>query len=164
MNSTSSSSSHQPTATAMSISNPQPKKTFQISWPCLIDNDQPTIVKKPPQNQKQTSQKTFAQALNTVCDIPFSQLPKPRVKGNDSAILIPEEEYEKGLETCKNNIHARVIWPKGSTPLSTVVVREKLQPLWKNLGCWGITSIGKGYFEFCFSSLEDAKSVRMVGS
>lgn len=28
----------------------------------------------------------------------------------------------------KKNLHARVIWPKGSTPLSTVALRDKLKP------------------------------------
>jgi len=165
MNSAPSSSTLVPTTTAMTKNVPFSKPNFIISWPCLIDDNQPSIAtNKPSPQPKQTTQKTFAQALNTICDIPLSQLPKPCLKGNESAILIPEDEYEAGIETCKNNLHARVIWPKGATPLSTHALREKLKPLWKNLGRWGITSLGRGYYEFCFSSVEDARSVRMVGS
>jgi len=47
----------------------------------------------------------------------MSQLPKTSVKGNNHAITIPEDEYELGMEACKFNLHARIIWPKGATPL-----------------------------------------------
>jgi len=70
----------------------------------------------------------------------------------------------KVLETCKHNMHAKVVWPKGATPLIVVALRDKLKPLWKTLGRWGVISIGKGYYEFSFSSLEDARSVRTIGS
>lgn len=39
-----------------------------------------------------------------------------------------------------------------------------MKPVWKNLAPWGVTSIGKGYYEFVFSSVEDARRVRSVGS
>jgi hypothetical protein len=68
------------------------------------------------------------------------------------------------MEACKCNLHARILWPKGSTPLTFVALRTKLQPVWKNLSRWGITSIGKGFYEFIFSSIEDANNVRSVGS
>jgi len=86
------------------------------------------------------------------------------LKGDKFSIEIPEEEYEIGMDSCKTNLHARVIWPKGSTPLTIVGLREKLKPVWKNLSPWGATSIGKGFFEFVFSSVEDARRVRAVGS
>jgi len=36
--------------------------------------------------------------------------------------------------------------------------------LWKSLGKLGITSIGKGFYEFTFSSFEDLRRVRPIGS
>ncbi|KAI5391556.1 hypothetical protein KIW84_076388 [Lathyrus oleraceus] len=42
--------------------------------------------------------KSFVEAVNNVCDIPLSQLPKPSVKGDKLAIVIPEEEYQLGLK------------------------------------------------------------------
>jgi len=39
-------------------------------------------------------------------------------------------------------------------------MRNKLTQIWKNLSKWGVTSIGIGFFEFFFSSLEDVKRVR----
>ncbi|MCI13537.1 hypothetical protein A2U01_0034655, partial [Trifolium medium] len=49
-------------------------------------------------------------------------------------------------------------------PLTVVALKKKLAPLWKGLDRWGITSIGKGFYEFSFSSLEDVKRVRSVAS
>lgn len=63
---------------------------------------------KPPQAvHKQT--KTFAQAVNNLCDIPSSQLPQPILKGDNLSISIPEDEYVAGMNACKHNLHARII-------------------------------------------------------
>jgi hypothetical protein len=43
-------------------------------------------------------------------------------------------------------------------------LKAKLSPIWKTLGKWGLTSLGKGFYEFCFSSLEDVQIVRSIGS
>jgi hypothetical protein len=102
--------------------------------------------------------------LNNLCDIPTSQFPQPCVKGGIDAISIPEHEYTAGIDACKHNLHGRIIWPKGSTPLSVMALKNKLAPLWKDLDKWGITSLGKGFYEFAFSSLEDVRRVRSVAS
>ncbi|MCH85772.1 hypothetical protein A2U01_0006622, partial [Trifolium medium] len=80
-----------------------------------------------------------------VCDIPLSQLPQACVKGDGLAIPIPEEEYLAGMDACKHNLHGRIVWPKGATPLTVVAVKEKLFPLWKDLSRWGITSLVGGF-------------------
>jgi len=82
-------------------------------------------------HQKQT--KSFAQAVSNLCDIPSSQLPQRVLKGDNFSISIPEEEYLVGLETCKYNLHARIIWPKGSSPLTVQALCSKLLVLWKDL-------------------------------
>ncbi|GAU28119.1 hypothetical protein TSUD_295560 [Trifolium subterraneum] len=64
------------------------------------------------------------------------------VKGNRLAIEIPYAAYHAGLEACKHNLHGRILWPKGSTPLSVVSVKEKLFFIWKELSKWGIISLG----------------------
>jgi len=76
--------------------------------------------------KKTTQTKTFAQAVSNICNIPTSQLPKPVLKGDNFAIAISEEEYDAGMETCKHNLHARIIWPKGSTPLTVYALRNIL--------------------------------------
>lgn len=104
--------------------------------------------------------KSFPQTFNqnsNVCQIPTYQLPQPCYKGDHLAISIPENEYLVGIDVCKHNIHGREIWPKGSSLLTVVVSRNKLTQLWNKLGLLGITSLGKGFYELSFSSLEDAK-------
>lgn len=49
--------------------------------------------------------KTFAEALNNVCDIPLSQLSQPCMKGDALSIKNSEEEYKVGLDGCKNNLY-----------------------------------------------------------
>lgn len=78
--------------------------------------------------------------------------------------MIPDDEYDIGLDGCKYNLHARVIWTKGATPLTVMALKEKLKPAWKDLIPWGVTSIGKGCYEFVFTSIEDARRVRSVNS
>jgi hypothetical protein len=106
----------------------------------------------------------FAQAVSNICDIPSSQLPQPVLKGDELSILIPEEEYEAELQTCKLNLHARVIWPKGATTLTVHDLRIKLSAIWINLSKWGISSLGRGFYEFTLSNLEDVKRVRSIPS
>ncbi|XP_058783409.1 uncharacterized protein LOC131658092 [Vicia villosa] len=62
------------------------------------------------------------------------------------------------------HLHGRVVWSKGTTPLTVVNLKSKLLTLWPTLGKWGITSLGKGFFEFAFSSLEDVQRVRSVSA
>jgi hypothetical protein len=139
-------------------------KPFEIPWKCLDESSSVPIAQKSDPNKKPIPHKTFAQAVKNVCDIPQNQLPKPTLKGNEFAIAIPDEEYDIVLEECKNNLQARILWPKGSTPLTMAALRTKLLTVWKHLGRWGITSLGKGFYELSFSSVEDANSVRSVGS
>lgn len=143
-----------------------------ILWPCLIDPPSPSDSKPNPKTTSsssqvpipKTQQKTFAQALSNVCDVPLSQLPQPCLKGDRVAIEIPEDEYLAGMDECKHALHGRIILPKGSSPLTVGSLRSKLQILWKSLNRWGVTSIGKGFYEFSFSNIEDLRRVRSVGS
>ncbi|GAU35943.1 hypothetical protein TSUD_394910 [Trifolium subterraneum] len=136
-------------------------ETFSIPWKCLEFDSEPvannTIV------QPKTP-KTFAQALSNVCDIPLSQLPQPVIKGDRLAIEIPEVTYQASLEACKHNLHGGILWPKGSSPLSAVALKAKLSKIWKDFSKWGLISLGKGFFEFTFSTLEDVRRVRSIPS
>ncbi|MCI12536.1 hypothetical protein A2U01_0033641, partial [Trifolium medium] len=90
--------------------------------------------------------------------------PKSCVKGDDLAISIPEDEYIAGTEACKHNLHGRIVLPKGSTPFTVESLRSKLAALWKAIGKWGVISLGKGFYEFVFSSLEDMRRVRSIAT
>ena len=146
--------------TAMPKPPPSPFKPLSINWKCLNDSDDVSIAPKKPSFQNLAkAHMSFAQALTNICDTPSSQLPKPTIKGDKFSILIPDEEYDLGMEACKNNLDARIIWPKGTSPLTVVALKEKLKPVWENLAPWGVTSIGKLFYEFVFSSTEDARRV-----
>jgi len=120
-------------------------------------------IPKPSQNALKHT-KTFAQALSNLCDIPTSQFPQPILKGDNFSISIPEEEYDAGMIACKHNLHARIIWAKGSIPLTVFALKQKLSTMWKDLERWGVTSLGKGFYEFTFTRLEDVKRVRSIAS
>ncbi|KEH34355.1 DUF4283 domain protein [Medicago truncatula] len=51
---------------------------------------------------------------------------------------------------------------KGDHPLKLEDFCAKLNTLWKALSKWGIVSLGRGFYEFVFSSAEDVKHVRAV--
>jgi len=133
---------------------------FSIPWKCL---DFDPIPPKPIINQPKPP-KTFAQALSNICDIPESQFPQAIVKGDELAVQIPEIEYEADMATSKHNLHGRVIWRKASSPLTAVALKAKLSLIWNDFAKWGTTSIGRGFFEFSFNSLEDVRRVRSYAS
>ncbi|KAI5429335.1 hypothetical protein KIW84_034083 [Lathyrus oleraceus] len=64
------------------------------------------------------------------------------------------------VEVRKHNLYGTVVWPKGSTPLTIVALKNKVTPLWKGKAKWGIISLGKWFYEFSFTLLEDVKRVR----
>lgn len=108
--------------------------------------------------------KSFAQALNSSFDISLSQLPRPCVKGDSISIKISEEEYQKGLEGCKNNLHDCLLLAKGNKPIKSSDLRAKLSTLWKPIGQWKMIPLGRGFYEFNFAFAEDLQSVWAVGS
>lgn len=85
--------------------------------------------------------KTFSLTLSNLCDIPTSQLPQLVLKGDNYTIAIPEEEVDIGINSCKFNLHARVICPKVQL-ISLILLCVKV------------------FYEFSFSSLEDVKRVK----
>lgn len=93
-----------------------------------------------------------------------STLPSPVVRGETLCIPISDDTYEKGIEVCKRNLRGRLILNKGDKPYSSREVQTKLQQLWKNIGPWKLTPLGKGYFEFYFSSNDDMRSVWSKGT
>jgi len=49
------------------------------------------------------------------------------------SITIPEKESLDGYDMFKNNLHGRMIWPKGAISLKVEELRAKLQVLWKTI-------------------------------
>jgi hypothetical protein len=133
---------------------------FCIPWPCVDPSPKPIQ----PENIQPKPLKSFVQAVANVCEIPLSQLPQACFKGDELAIGIPEEEYMAGIDACKHNLHGRIIWPKGATPLTVAALKSTLTPLWKDLSTWEVSFLGKGFYEFVFSTLEDVRRVRSIAS
>ncbi|PNX89051.1 hypothetical protein L195_g045168, partial [Trifolium pratense] len=61
-------------------------------------------------------------------------------------------------------MQAQSVSPKGATLFIVVALKNKLSPLWNDLAKWGVISLGKGFYEFSFSSLEDVRRVKLVAS
>ena len=93
-----------------------------------------------------------------------SPLPAPVIRGETLCIPIFDEIYEKGIDACKRNLRGRLILRKGDKPYGFREVQTKLQQLWQNVGPWKMTPLGKGYFEFYFSSIEDKRTVWSKGT
>ena len=94
--------------------------------------------------------------------IPHCQFPKASLKGDDNAIKIPENEYKSNLESCKNHLLGRLILSKGDPPLKLQELRDKLNIVWKPLSKWGLVSLGRDFYEFVFSDVENVQRVRAV--
>lgn len=61
----------------------------------------------------------------------------------------------KGIEACKHNLCGRLVMNKGDKPYTFKDIREKLLKRRKTSGPWKMISLGKGFYEFSFSSFED---------
>lgn len=53
---------------------------------------------------------------------------------------------------------------KGNQPIKANDLRSKLFVLWKPVAFWRMTPLGKGYFEFFFSSQDDLRRVWSSGT
>ena len=95
------------------------------------------------------------------CDIPLSNLPKPCLKGDKIFIKISKDEYQLSLKSCTNNLYVKLSLPKGSSPLKTTKLYEKLLKLWSPMTHWKIVI---GYFAFSFVTLKDLQSIWSAGT
>ncbi|KAF1888435.1 hypothetical protein Lal_00011206 [Lupinus albus] len=107
---------------------------------------------------------SFAQTVKGTYEVPISLLPKPCIKGDVVAVKIPEAAYQVGLERCKTNLHGRLILAKGDQPLKFVDLKTRLLDLWNMVGKWNMISLGRGFYEFVFSSIEDMRTIWATGS
>ncbi|KAF1888147.1 hypothetical protein Lal_00039187 [Lupinus albus] len=130
-----------------------------LPWSFLSNENNPVQVKVllcPPPT------KCFVQVLKNSCEFATSQLPQPCLKGDVIAIKIPEEEYQ--VQRCKSHLRERLILSKGDNPLKFKDLKAKLTTLWIMIGKWSMIFVGKGYYDFPFSSKEDMRCVCFVGS
>ncbi|KAF1872450.1 hypothetical protein Lal_00016748 [Lupinus albus] len=124
---------------------------LQVPWPFLDGLDEDSNIKKKDQNIKQG--KTFAEALAPTM-----------FKGDVVAVKIHEDAYQAGLKRCRSHLHGRLILAKGDQPMKFVDLKTKLMDLWSMVGKWSMISLGRGFYEFTFSSVEDMMSICATGS
>lgn len=123
--------------------------------------------------------RSFAQALveshsnvTTVPSAPLTTaasklsdpLPVPSIRGDILSVKITDDVYSCGLDFCKTNLRGRLVLNKGDKPFSSKDLATKLHKLWKVQGPWHLTSLGRGFYEFFFNSLDDKRTVWAAGT
>jgi len=107
------------------------------------------------------SELSFDQAVSNNTN--FTDLPQPCMNGDSISIKISRNEYTKGIEECKSILHGRLILKKGQESPTAKQLHETLTPLWK-INNWKLAPMGKGFFEFEFSTIEEIRSIWSTGS
>jgi len=118
------------------------------------------VTAKPPE-----SGKSFAQALSGSAsgDSFLANLPPNVVIGDSVRVKITQAAYESGLKACSCNLHGRLTLHKGDSPLTTLALKAKLNKLWPQLNNWNLIPLGKGFFEFNFSTIEEMRQIWALG-
>jgi len=70
-------------------------------------------------------------------------LPPKVIMGDTVRIRITQREYEADLSECLRNLHGRVTLQKGDSPLSSKLLKQKLEGMWPNLKPWSIICLVK---------------------
>jgi len=121
-----------------------------------------TVFVAPIATPVQPAKPYFAQALRGTPST-TEPLPLPSIRGEILSISISTAAYSWGLDYCKINLRGRLILNKGGKPYATKDITAKLQKLWKVKGPWHMLSLGRGFYEFIFSSQEDMHTVCAAG-
>ncbi|KAF1869339.1 hypothetical protein Lal_00018432 [Lupinus albus] len=108
--------------------------------------------------------KTFAQDMRKTCEVSIASLSQSCLKEDVVAVKIPEDAYQAGLQRCMNHLYGRLVLAKGDQPMKFVDLKSKLMGLWKMVGKWSMISLGRGFYEFTFSYVEDMMSICATGS
>jgi len=69
-----------------------------------------------------------------------------------------------GILDCQMVLHGRFTLSKGSFPIRMIDLKARISKFWKTNMPRSLVSLGKGYIEFIFSSLDDLSAVRSIGS
>lgn len=80
------------------------------------------------------------------------------------SVKITQSEYERGLEDCQRNLHGRLTLNKGDPPITSKVLKAKLNLLCNDIKPWYVIPLGKGFYEFKFQSIDDMRKVWAIGA
>jgi len=110
--------------------------------------------------------KSFVQALaSAVSDEHLlASLPPKVVMGDSVRVKISRAAYESGLVACRTHLHGRLTLHIGDPAVSTMALKEKLSKQWPQLKNWSLTPLGKGFYEFNFSSIEEMRRIWALGT
>lgn len=70
------------------------------------------------------------------------------IKGDSLCIKIIHEAYDKGLASCKKNLHGRKFLKKGDKPYTAKDLVRKLTKLWNTTCKWKMISLEHGFYDF----------------
>ena len=115
-------------------------------WPCVSDTAPSAMV-----HSQALPTKSFAAALTGQTKNDDGLFPNPCIKGDALSIRIGQDEYQRGVEECKNALRARLTINKGDKSYSTRDLSTKFGKLWKTLAVWKMVPLGKGYMTFILS-------------
>jgi len=128
---------------------------FYFPWLCVADAAANPKV--------QPQQRSFAQVLSPAATT-TAPLPSRTIKGDNLSIKITEDAYFKGLEKCKHHMHSRLFLNKGYKSYTAKEIFVKLSKQWRKKGPWHLISLGRGFYEFSFSSDEDMRTSLAMGT
>jgi len=90
--------------------------------------------------------------------------PTSCIKGNTLSIRIGQDEYQRGVEECKNALRVRLTLNKGDNQYSARDLSTKLGNIWKTTTSWKMVSLSKGYYDFHFDLADDLRKIWAVGT
>jgi len=134
-------------------------------WPFLVKLDSTLdkpadLTVKPP-----VAAKSFAQALSDEVfgeSVLVNFLSKV-VMGKFVRVKISRAAYEAGLPACQTHLHGWLTLHKGDASLTTQALKVKLSNQWPHLQNWSLIPLGKGFFEFNFSSIGEMQKIWSLG-
>ena len=85
------------------------------------------------------------------------------IKGDSLCIKIIQHLYELGLADSQRKLYGRLVLNKGDKLYTTKDVSLKFSKISKTSHPWCMISLGKGFFEFTFSSIDDLMLVWSQG-
>lgn len=98
--------------------------------------------------------KSFAEVVQDRQDsaiINHVSLPKPCIRGNRLCVKILQEDYVQGLANCKNRLHGRVMFPKGTATVKLGELKTKSK-IYRSFNPIGVLSpLEEGSLNFLFN-------------
>lgn len=86
--------------------------------------------------------------------------PPPERKGSHMTISISDQLHNARMKRFETTLIGRVILKPGDKPWRVENLKTRTQKMWNPRGDWKISNLGKGYYTFKFTSIEDRDRIR----